>query len=440
MNRFHKISAIFCALLSSHVYGAPASLDGLIPVAFSQFRSSMPDEKASRIVHSMSAHLRKTLVDVYATEMIGSASDFSPKLAPAILGSSGYALGEIDRTIEMEVIPEIRQTLASLSDHEKISLDIEVLWAKRTSVEHLPQSSFLSSALVAAMRVSGRVDAASLLSLRWLDVDEIDRSGDLRASLRSTEMLHRLAVAKPGQWMPFQTSIRFLIDRSGIHLDHDGLLLPAGFQKNEKIHKPGILIDRVVYAPRSVKADSEEDEILDLSRVTFKRKYTAQGVGQLSGLRVAFGTWENHQFQVCEGSVCLDRSDQIPTIHGKVVFSETTWWESFIGWFRSWVISEIETKILLKDLHLSYDRNTHKIAVEPSRSVIPIIVKTDALLSGGQSFMLDDRSGVFGVNLYERFVGSQITEGLSADLNKSIVEADKALSGVIAGVAGGVIP
>ena len=64
MNRFHKISAIVCALLSSHVYGAPASLDGLIPVAFSQFRSNMPDEKASRIVHSMSAHLRQTLVDV----------------------------------------------------------------------------------------------------------------------------------------------------------------------------------------------------------------------------------------------------------------------------------------------------------------------------------------------------------------------------------------
>jgi hypothetical protein len=440
MNRFHKISAIVCALLSSHVYGAPASLDGLIPVAFSQFRSNMPDEKASRIVHSMSAHLRQTLVDVYATEMIGSASDFSPKLAPAILGSSGYAMGEIDRTIEMEVIPEIRPTLASLQDNEKISLDIEVLWAKRNSVEHLHQSSFLSSALVAAMRLSGRADAASLLSLKWLDVDEIDRSGNLRASLRSTEMLHRLAVATPGQWMPFQTSIRFLIDRSGIHLDHDGLLLPAGFQKNEKIHKPGILIDRVVYAPRAVKADSEEDEILDLSRVTFKRHYTTQGVGQVSELRVAFGAWENHQFQVCEGKVCLDRSDHIPTIHGKVVFVETTWWGSVVGWFRSWVISEIETKILLKDLHLSYDRNTHKIAVEPSRSVIPIIVKTDALLSDGQSFMLDDRSGVFGVNLYERFVGSQITEGLSADLNKSIVEADKALSGVIAGVAGGVIP
>lgn len=430
------VMILFVATFTSRASNAwAASLDGLTPIAFTQFRSNMPDNKASRIAQSLSLHLRRTFVEVYATETIGNNSAFSPNLPPAILGSSGYALGEMDRTIDLTVMPELRPVMATLSENERIVFTIDILWAEKKVADRLPQTSVLASALIAAMRLSGHVDAASLLSLRWVNVDEGDPSGALRASLRKTAMLQRLNKAMPGQWLPWDTSVRLSVDRSGIVVDHKSLMLPSGFVKNQSLNKPGMFIDKVAYAPHS----TADEGLIDLARVSFKRFYSVSERNHSSDLRLSFGVWGNNGFQTCEASDCLNFVNRVPTIHGKVVFAETSWWSSLISWFRSWVVSEISTQIMLKDLRLNYDRDSHRIAVDPSRSMIPIIVTSDALFSGGRSYVLDDRSNVFGVNLYERFVGSQITDGLSADLNNSLAEADKALAELIGSIAGGVV-
>lgn len=94
---------------------------------------------------------------------------------------------------------------------------------------------------------------------------------------------------------------------------------------------------------------------------------------------------------------------------------------------------------MLQDLSITYDRDSHRVSVDPAKSIIPIVVTTNDLFSGGKPYVLDPRVGVFGINLYERFVGSQIADGLSADLNKTLSAADAALSQLIVGIAGRVV-
>ena len=426
------LSVVFSA--ASVSMAAPTSLDGLVPVAFSSFTSTMPDEKAAPIVQIMTGALRQTMIEVYATEMIGTTSAYAPKMDAAILGSAAYATGEMDRAIELSVMPQIRPTLATLGDGQSIRFSVDMRWADKSVVEQLPQTSFLASALVSAMRMSGRVDVASLLSLRWVDADAVDKNGAMRASLKSTKYLSRLRNAMPGQWMPWLTRVDFVIDRTGVRTAMSALALPAAFTKNDRMEKPGMIIERVVYNPAS-----GEDGNYDLTNLTFDRFYSAAPRKDQSILRVTFGEWDGQDFASCAGASCISKVDHIPTIHGHVVFSETTFWDNFIWWFRSWIVSEVDTKILLRDLFLFYDRDTHKLAVVPTKSQLPIIIKTDVAFGNGKPFMLDNRVGIFGINLYQRFVGTQITDGLSADLNKSLADADRALSDLIGQIAGGVV-
>lgn len=410
------------------------------PVAFTTFQSAMPDDKASAVIQSLTGHLRTTIVDVYATETIGAASPYSPSLPPAVLGTSGYAMGEIDRTIESLVMPEISPVLRSLGEDERIVFDIELIWADKESLESLPESSIATSALVGVLQLTGRQDMASALSLRWLDAKESDPEGVIRDKLRSTAMLRRMIEANKDQWVPWTTRIKVVIDQKGIQVVQNGLLIPTTLYKNNRIERPGVLIERVTYAPLHFPVDRHGQQLpTDMARVTFKRHYSAEGKNHDSELRIAFGQWSEKGFTTTDSARSVNMVERMPTIHGRVVFSESTWWDSVVGWFRSWFVTEISTKILLQDLSITYDRDHQRLVVDPSKSIIPIVVSSNDVFSGGAPYVLDPRAGVFGINLYERFVGSQIADGLSADLNKTLRDADAALSQLIMGIASGVV-
>lgn len=437
---FRIFICTFMLITATRVVGQASSSEGFVPVAFTNFESSMPDEKASVVVESLTKNLRMTFIDVYATEMIGSMSEFSPSLPPAVLGSSGYGLGEMDRTIELTVMPEIKPVLNSLNDGEKIVINVELMWSDSTILEKFPNSSMATSALIAAMRLSGRTDVASMLSMRWLDASESDPDGAVRESLRSSEMLDRIAKANKGQWTPWMTTMTIVIDKLGIRIHQNSLLIPAGFYKASRVEKPGVLIERVTFAPlfNPVHPDGSRGSS-DLANIKFNRHYSATDKAQESELRLSFGQWKDNAFKIIESSKCVNMVERVPTIHGRVVFSESTWWGSVVGWFRSWFVSDINTKILLQDLSIKYDRDNYRLTVDPSRSIIPIVVYSNDVFSGGKPYVLDPRAGVYGINLYERFIGSQITDGLSADLNKTLREADAALSQTIMGIAGAVV-
>ena len=280
--------------------------------------------------------------------------------------------------------------------------------------------------------MSGRQDAATLLDMRWLDIDEHDPQGSLRSRLQSTEMLRQMVAARKGEWTPWTATVKMVIDRDGIRVDQEGLLIPSSFYKPAKIAKPGVMIDMVTYAPLHFPNNPDGTSgPADMARVSFKRHYGAQEERNDSDLRLAFGQWGPEGFKIVESSKCVRMVERIPTIHGRVVFAESTWWGSVVGWLRSWFVTEISTKILLQDLSISYDRETHRISVDPRKSIIPIVVSSNDVFSGGKPYILDPRAGVFGINLYERFVGSQIADGLSADLNKTLSDADAALSQMI---------
>jgi hypothetical protein len=436
-----RLFIVFLAMItSSELRAQTAAAINASPVAFTTFRSSMPDEKAAPIIESMTRHLRSAIVDVYANEMIGSMSEFAPQLPPAVLGSSGYAIGEIDRAIDTRVMPDIRPVLKSLSDDEVIKFDIEFMWADAVALEQLPASSLSTSALIGVLRMSGRQDAATLLDMRWLDIDEHDPKGALRKRLQSAELLKQLVSGRKGEWTPWTATVKMIIDRDGIRIDQEGLLIPAGFFKPTRIEKPGVVVEMVTYAPLHFPYNKDGTiGPTDMARLSFKRHYGSEEQHNDSDLRLAFGQWTPEGFKIVESAKCARMVERIPTIHGRVVFAESTWWGSVVGWLRSWFVTQISTKILLQDLSISYDRDTHKISVDPRKSIIPIIVSSNDVFSGGKPYVLDPRAGVFGINLYERFVGSQIADGLSADLNKTLSDADAALSQMIMGIAGGIV-
>jgi hypothetical protein len=408
-----------------------ADLSQFVPVVFTHFESQMPDAKAAVIAESFSRRLQAAIVDVYATETLGSASKLSPPLDLAILGSAGYALGEMDLAIETRVIPDIRTTLATLAPGETMSLSLEILWADRATAETLPQVALVSDAVMAALKLSGRTDISGLLSLRWVDADAFDASGHLRQSLRSAEQLSRIRVAAHNQWLPWNSRVDFSIDRNGIAVAVDVLTLPARIQDLKQRKQSGLLVERIIYDPMM-----HPDYPVDLADFAFHRFYSASGRSDDGALRVSFGEWRDDQFVGCAGSDCLRAVNRVPTIHGVVQFSEQSWWDSVVGWFRSWVVRQVEVRILLKDLLLSFDRQTHQLRVLPDRSQIPVIVRQTSLFGNESAYLLDHRAGIFGVNFYTTFVGTQITDGLSADINRTLAAADKSLSEFIGQLAG----
>jgi hypothetical protein len=215
----------------------------------------------------------------------------------------------------------------------------------------------------------------------------------------------------------------------------ESLVLPVMFSKAEHIEKPGVTITNVSYIPEA----SEARGSFDLTKIDFKRHYATSRGSEVGALHVTFGEWSGNRFKVCQGDECLNRSRRVPTIEGTVKFTETTWWDSLVAWFRAWVVTDVRTEIMLQDLWLDYDRDTNQLSVAPSKSVIPVIVTSNDLLSGGEPYMLNDEVGYLGINFYERYVGTQIADGLSADLNRSLAEADKSLAELISQLAGGVV-
>jgi hypothetical protein len=332
-------------------------------------------------------------------------------------------------------MPEISPVLATLRANEEVEFAMDILWADRRTAEGLPGSSLVSPALLAVMRMNGQPDVASLLSLRWVDGDAVDADGAIRARLKTTSQLARLRNSFPEQWVPWSATLTFTITRRGIQIHSETLVLPWSFVKDKRMEKPGMTITNVSYLPRADEANGE----FDLAKIDFDRLYAADRGHELGALHIRFGEWADNAFKTCQGDECLSRARRVPTIHGDVKFTETTWWDSFVGWFRSWVVTEVQTDIMLQDLLLDYNRDTSQLNVVPSKSVIPIIVSSNALFSGGEPFMLNDQIGILGINFYERFVGTQIADGISDDLNRSLAEADKALSELISQLAGGVV-
>jgi hypothetical protein len=421
-------AAVSWALSAAHARAADMSQ--FVPVVFTHFESQMPDAKAAVIAESFSRRLQAAIVDVYATETLGSASKLSPPLELAVLSSAGYALGEMDRAIETSVMPDIRPTLASLAPGETMVFSVEILWADRATADTLPQVALVNETVMAALKLSGRTDIAGLLSMRWVDADQFDSAGHIRQSLRTAEHLGRMRVASYNQWLPWDSRVDFAIDRKGVNLSVDALTLPARIQDLKQRKQSGLLVERIIYDPMM-----HPDYAVDLADFVFHRFYSASGRSNDGTLRVSFGEWRDEQFVSCAGSNCLKAINRVPTIHGVIQFSENSWWDSVVGWFRSWFVRQVEVRILLKDLLLSFDRDTHQLRVLPDRSQIPIAIRKTSLFGNESSYLLDQRAGVFGVNFYETFVGTQITDGLSADLNRTLAAADKSLSDFIAQIA-----
>jgi hypothetical protein len=428
--------ALYC-LLTGLALNATASqaemtaLKDFVPVAFFEFKSEVPDEQAAPIMESMSRHISRSLVNVYAAETIGSTADVSPKLDLAVLGSLGFAIGETDRAIETLVMPEIRPVLSRLPEGKSMELKVEILWADRATAERLPQIPFINENVIAALKAGGQAEMAGLFAVRWVDSVSSDASGRLRASLRSEQSLRRVRAATFNQWTPFDTSLTFEINRNGIELLAKSLVTPGRLQDLKPKKKPGILIERVIYSPQMV-----ENAELDLANVIIDRRYSASGRADESRARVVFGRWDTGQFVACAMNSCLHYVNRVPTIHGVVQFEEHTWYQSVVGWFRSWFATHVEVRILLKDLYLTYDRAAQTFVVVPEKSQIPVVVLSVDAFGNDSKYLIDSGTQVMGVNFYESYIGSKITDGLSSDLNRSLKDADKGLSALIAQIAG----
>ena len=64
---------------------------------------------------------------------------------------------------------------------------------------------------------------------------------------------------------------------------------------------------------------------------------------------------------------------------------------------------------------------------------------TDQIIGDGRFYMLQNSVTAFGINFYQMFIGSQVTTGLSDDLNASISDADHKLSELIESALEGIL-
>lgn len=66
-------------------------------------------------------------------------------------------------------------------------------------------------------------------------------------------------------------------------------------------------------------------------------------------------------------------------------------------------------------------------------------MQTDQILGDGRFYMLQNSVTTFGINFYQMFIGSQVTTGLSDDLNASLSGADHRLSELIESALVGIL-
>lgn len=406
--------------------GVTEAATNLQPVAFYKFSSNIPEQKSAVVAESISRHLAAALVDVYATEMIGASSSFSPKLDLAVIGSATYGISQLDLAMEKIVMPEVAPILKTLSQDEEATFAIEIYWADAETISALPADSRIGPGIIEAMQLTGNATASKLVAQHWVDIDEVDPSGTIRASLFSTKILRQLSVEYPEQWVPFKSELTFTIDSGGIGLNIFSLMHPYYFMKMLHKDQPGIILDELMYVPSITNA------YIDVAKLSIKRQYTARPSDGSNAMHVTFGSWEESKFSTCKGDKCLASVDRVPTIHARVNFTATSWWGSLVGWFRSWIISKVDLRIMLQDIWLTCDRETQELSVDPSKSIIPIALTTDEAFGSGAAYMLKNSTTSLGFNFYEMFVGTQVTSGLSADLNNSVRAADLALSESIA--------
>jgi hypothetical protein len=84
--------------------------------------------------------------------------------------------------------------------------------------------------------------------------------------------------------------------------------------------------------------------------------------------------------------------------------------------------------ILLREIPLDISNPAGPRVIQQGSSV-PIVVKVSSGLGHESQIVIDEDTSVLGFNVYERLVGSQVTDGLTEDVRRTVRDLDADASG-----------
>jgi hypothetical protein len=409
-----------------------------VPVVVLNREGDFPAELEVKVVEIVSealsrASLRATANDVYGSELVPASDSGGP------LSSVTRTVMELDESLRRAVANDLADDLAALPAGQELMFGIQFGYLPRKIFEApMPESSALKRLgpvlglirnsrsimqLAANPETAATVESVAEFSPIVVMADDIPGGANLEALEK--DVYEWLADGTQEQWVPMRVDFDIEVSQSGMNLLFMSFIKPGQAWKEVNRRISALTINHLKYQPPFFS------DAPGLLHVRMDRQYGLTYVPQSRDpmkLRIRFGSLQSRTFLQCRGSTCADDVNKIPTIQARMTASSGMFPHS-VADFMARVLGPMTTiNILLREIPLDISNPAGPRVIQQGSSV-PIVVKVSSGLGHESQIVIDEDTSVLGFNVYERLVGSQVTDGLTEDVRRTVRDLDADASG-----------
>ena len=409
-----------------------------VPVVVLDRKGEFPPELEVKVVEIVSealsrASLRATANDVYGSELVPAENAGGP------LSSVTRTVMELDESLRRAVATDLAADLAALPADQDLTFGIQFGYLPRKIFEApLPENSSLKRLgpvlglirssrsimqLAANPEAAATAEAAAEFAPIVVMADDIPGGANLEALEK--DVYEWLADGTQEQWIPMRVDFDIRVNRHGMGLLFMSFIKPGQAWKEINRRVSALTITHLKYQPPFFS------EAPGLLHVRMDRNYGLTYVPQSRDpmqMRIRFGSLQSRTFLQCRRSSCAEVVNKVPTIQARMTASNDLFPNSTAD-FMARVLGPMTTiNILLREIPLDISNPAGPRVVQQGSSV-PIVVKIASGLGHESQIVIDEETSVLGFNVYERLVGSQVTDGLTEDVRRTVRELDASASG-----------
>lgn len=432
-----------------------------VPAVIYSVNGALPAPLMAKISETLSLSLQRSFLRALVEDMYGS--DFVPDSAekpgpPGPISQGMRSLTHFDSILRQIVATEFAKLAPQFpatgigGNLPHANLTVELTWLpRRKDIQQLSQKVFQDSFGRAwSLWMSLPSDQLSIRASRVISSMVVASRQSLPENLRYGPMDPELYAwlgqsTENERWWPLLARFSMGASKDGMTVLLDAFVKPGRFFQTRKEDQGGMTVQNVSYIPRD-NLYSEPGP--GLVKISAERFYNLSGAdpGPI-GIDIRFGYMKTTGgFWEYIGNGFLKAVAAVPTIHLTLGPPETpdtpkqpTMRERFYNGFVTGVglgpllltdwqklyrqlEKKVEIEILFAKIHLNLaDPNGPRI--DEKLSSFPIVIDAGAL--GVEPQLLDKDTEIGGMRVYERVVGHQLTNGLTAKLRAAMQQADQ---------------
>jgi len=458
------VTALVSVLLGTSVFlqaQDDANTD-FVPAIVLSRSGEFPAELEARIVEIVSDALARAALRSSADQVYGSdlqtAGGASPSTGVVQSGGPLSALTKaivgLDDQLKRIVSGELSRELAALPEGSELNFGVQFGFLPRSAVASVISES--AQPLREAGRVLGLVNGARVFFQQDAQTRSIAAGAPTTSGVPALDTIANLQPVvimaddlPPGvslndldrgayewlstdtqqHWLPMRIDLDISVDRRGMSLLFMSFVKPAVTWLGINRDVGAMNIEGLSYQPGFFSPTTP-----GLMHIRLDRQYGLQYVPQSSDpmrLRTRFGYLGSRTFLQCNGDRCVDFVNRVPTIRARMSAGSGSFFPRSAADLLARTLGPISTfHILLREVPIDIS-NPEGPSVIERESSIPIVVNVATGFGNYSRFVINEDSSVLGFNVYERLVGSQITDALTGDLRSSVQSLDAEASAAL---------